>query len=151
MIVLTFDSFSAAWELITNRFAPLFVVMIAVPAFAQAPKSERTLTGVWVLKSVDIGGKSATDQALAGLLKNCGGVELGMFYKFREQPKRGMGICVFNNMQLEYNYSAPDKELVVENDGAPTKRFDVKFVDKNMTLRFREPGKTVVMTFAPDE
>jgi hypothetical protein len=146
----------AGSEDIMSRSAAFFVVLIAIPAFAQAPKGERALTGVWVLKSVDIGGKPAAEQDLKALLKDHGGVELGMFYKFRKQPKEDEGLCVLNNVEAEYDYSEPDKELVVlkfEGEGKPPKkqRFDVRFVDKNITLRFREQSKTVLMTFAPDE
>jgi hypothetical protein len=107
-------------------------------------------------RALIIGGKPAADRDRKGLLKDRGGVEVGLFSKFREPMPGKDRSCVLNNVRAEYTYSEPDKELVVEifqGDGKPekTQRFDVKFVGKNITLRFREPGKTVVMTFAPAE
>jgi hypothetical protein len=138
-----------------SRSAALLLFAIAVPAFGQAAKPERTLTGVWELKSVEIEGKPAPEKALPGLLKELGGVEIGMLYKFRkptgEDPDAD---CVLNDFEAGYIYSSDIKDLLILSgvDGKPKKkfRFVVDFVGKNIRLRFKEKQKAVSMTFAPD-
>jgi hypothetical protein len=137
------------------RIAALVLVLIVTPAFGQEAKSERTLTGVWELKSVEIEGKAAPEKALTGMLKDWGGIEIGMHYKFR-RPKGDDDVCVLNDLEAGYEYKADIKELLIikwEGEGKPPKklRFLVDFAGKNIKLRFKDKQKTVRMTFSPDE
>ena len=132
----------------------LFLAVAALPASAQAPKPERSIVGVWVLKSATVNGKTATNKDLAGLLKDFGGCELGMIYKFRKSGSEGTVSCSLNDRELSYRLIPETKELAVEtedDEGYHGQMFGLKFIDKNMQLRFKEKDKVVLMLFTPDD
>jgi hypothetical protein len=136
----------------------LFLVITAFSASPQAPAAEAPVIGVWVLKTATVNGKNATSKELTEFLKNHGGAEIGMMYKFRK--KSGLAgeesyRCVLNDLEQNYEYKPETKEVVVLAQDKTGKEygqgFDVRFVQKNMKLRFKEKGKVVEMTFAHEE
>lgn len=128
------------------------VATTPLPVVAQATKTERSIHGNWVLKSVTIGGKSfpAGSKQLTTLLKNCGGVKIGMIYKIRRN-----NVISMNEKDTHYDYLPETKELDIEfadEKGEDSgMMMDVKFVDTNMKLSFKEKEKKVEMIFAPED
>lgn len=138
----------------------LFLIGIAtmpLSVAAQVPKTERSVIGNWELKSVTIDGKSVPkgSKELSGLLKLCGGVEIGMVYKIRRS-----NVISMNGKDTHYDYLSENKELDIEfpNEKGEDSGMlmDVKFLEKNyMKLIFKHENKgkekKVEMTFAPEE
>jgi hypothetical protein len=123
------------------------VFMIAVSLICQqAP----TPVGVWTLQSVKIDGRAATGKELHGLLKEHGGVEIGMLYRFR----RDQG-CRLNELGAWYQFTPESKELLVEHTPEDGKEigitFDVKFSEKDMKLSFKDKGKKVELLFKRED
>ena len=112
------------------------------------PKTDPTVVGIWVLKSAVIGGKAATTADLSGILKDYGGCEIGMDWKFKKENSASL-----NSLDGYYDFDAETKELVIgslEEGKEDFQRFDVRFTGKSMSLRFKDKGKTVVLNFSPD-
>jgi len=128
----------------------VLLALTTLPMSAQGPKAERSVVGTWVLKSATVNGKPTPKDSkeFSGLLKSYGGVEIGALYKFRKGDD-----CVLNDVAAVYAYHTETRELAVHiGDNEDVQQvFDVKFVDKNMKLRFKERGKTVELLLAPDE
>ena len=115
----------------------------------------RPIVGVWILKAATINGRAATANDLSGLLAKHGGAELGMLYKFRPAEGDYVG-CSLNDVLQEYRYHYETKELIVKREGNSEREeaqqaFDLRFVGKDMKLRFRESGKVIDLLFTPDE
>jgi hypothetical protein len=139
------------------RTIPVIILLFtaaSLPARAQAPKDGRSIVGVWVLKSATVNGKTATDKELAGLLKDFGGCELGMAYKFRKAGGDGL-LCSLNDREGGYGLIPETKELSVLMVGPGNvehnQTFGMKFIEKNLQLRFREKDKVVLMLFTSDD
>jgi hypothetical protein len=112
-------------------------------------KPDAPVVGRWLMKSATVGGKTATAKDLIGLLKDLGGCELSMVWKFR---KDSFGSA--NDVGIYYEYSPETKEVTIQSDDPEkhlTQVLDVKIVGKDMTMRFKEKGKTVVMLFVSED
>lgn len=134
------------------------LLLVATAFQTQAPKVEKSVVGIWVLKSVTIDGRDASKDAkeLSALLVEHGGVEIGMTYKFRKDQG-----CKLNDLGAGYVYTSETRDLLIEHtpeDGKEiSQTFDVKFDGNNMKLMFKQKekgkvrGKNVAMIFAPEE
>ena len=131
------------------KTAKMLLAFALLPQLAVADDPEKPqppVTGSWVLRTVTINGKPAAD--LSGILKDFGGCELGMVYKFRRDSFGSV-----NDFPVYFEYAAETKEQLImpkEGDKDATAIFDTRMAGKNLQLRFKQGNKTVVMAFAPD-
>ncbi len=136
------------------RTLTALLLALALSGLLQSPKRDPVITGVWVLKSVTVGGRAATPKEMSGLLTGLGGAEAGMVWKFRKPNEEGEGGCDLNGVDSGYEIVPETRELIVDSEskaGEFKQILDLRLTDKNMRLRYRHNGKAVELLMVRED